>query len=134
MNVIAALKFDEGFRSLPYVCSAGKLTIGYGVNLNAGISEAEADLLLRHRVQMLEEALSYAVHGYDALSRARKDVLVNMAYNLGLAGLLRFKKMLAAVELGQFSRAADEMLASRWADQVGDRAKRLAAQMRTGTV
>jgi lysozyme len=63
---------------------------------------------------------------------ARRGVLVNMAYNLGVTGLLSFKKMLSAYKKGAFVEAAQHMLDSKWAKQVGDRAKRLAEQMRSG--
>ena len=67
-----------------------------------------------------------------ALSPERQAVLVNMAFNLGIAGLLAFKRMLAACERGEYAAAAREMLDSVWAKQVGARAVRLAEQMRTG--
>jgi lysozyme len=58
--------------------------------------------------------------------------MINMAFNLGFAGMMKFKKMIAAIEKKDFEQAATEMLNSRWADQVGERADRLAKMMFTG--
>ena len=123
----------EGFRRHIYTCTAGRKTIGYGFNLEAGVTEDEAFLLLQHRLNLLDEQLAYTLPFYTRLSAVRQDVLCDMAYNLGLAGLLKFRKMLAAVERSAWDMAAYEMLNSRWATQVGKRAEELAFLMRTGT-
>ena len=68
----------------------------------------------------------------DKLTPARQAALINMAFNLGIGGLLGFKNTLAAIEQGDYVRAARGMLASKWATQVHGRADELAAQMRTG--
>jgi lysozyme len=68
----------------------------------------------------------------EALDGARFGVLVNMTFNMGLPKLIGFEKMLLAVRAKDYEMAAVEMLASRWSEQVGDRALRLAEQMRTG--
>ena len=62
----------------------------------------------------------------------RQKVLIDMAVNLGVGGLLQFRRMIAAIELGDYGAAADQMLDSRWAEQVKTRADRLAEMMRTG--
>lgn len=124
---------DEGLRLKPYICPAGKLTIGVGRNLDdKGITKAEALLLLDHDINEVVMALHRKLPWFDYLGLARQDVLVNMAFNMGVTALLKFKKMLAAVEAGDYHRAADEMLASKWAGQVGRRATRLAVVMREG--
>ena len=69
---------------------------------------------------------------FDTLSTNRQNVLVNMAFNLGIYGLLRFKKMLLAVEKQDWDEAANQMLDSRWSKQVGNRSKELADIMRQG--
>ena len=66
------------------------------------------------------------------LAPARLAVLVNMAFNLGITGLAAFSRTLAHVAAGQYAEASTEMLASLWAKQVGNRAKELSRQMRTG--
>ncbi len=123
----------EGLRLTPYRCTAGKLTIGIGRNLDdAGISEAEARLMLRNDIVSAEAELRRAFRWFDRLSPLRQQVLVNMAFNLGLPRLQHFRRMLTAIEQGHYSRAAAEMLDSRWARQVKGRATELARWMRTG--
>jgi len=124
-NVESILKQHEGFRAKPYVCPAGKLTIGYGINLEEGISEKEAAVLLHMRVIELEDALYKKYPWFGKLCGEHQGVLVNMAYNLGLAGLGKFKNMLAAWEQGNYDRVVAEMRNSRWYSQVGNRAKEL---------
>lgn len=123
----------EGYRKHMYTCTAGRKTIGYGFNLEVGMTEDEAFLLLQHRLNLLDEQLAYTLPFYTRLSAVRQDVLCDMAYNLGLAGLLKFRKMLAAVERSAWDMAAAEMLDSKWARQVGKRADELAFLMRSGT-
>lgn len=125
----------EGYRMHMYKCSAGKLTIGYGYNLEAGMPEDEARLLLRYRLDKLAAQLAQQLPWYAVLKAERKEVLIDMAYQMGIAGLLGFRKALAAMGQGDWSTAAKEMLDSKWAraDSPG-RAKELAEIMRTGTI
>lgn len=131
-NIYDQLKRDEGFRSKPYLDTVGKATIGYGRNLEAkGITEAEAFQMLNDDVAEVIGELT--LHGYPLEeNNPRYWVLVNMAFNLGVQGLLAFKLMLAAYKNGDFVLAAKEMMDSRWSHQVGPRAHRLAVQMETG--
>lgn len=128
------LKVDEGLRLQPYRCTAGALTIGYGRNLDAvGITEEEADIMLRADVEIAEKGAQALVGDvWTALSPTRQAVLINMTFNLGRTRLAAFKNFLAALRAADYQTAADEMLDSRWATQVGDRAQRLARQMRNG--
>lgn len=124
---------DEGMRLTPYKDTTGHLTIGIGRNLDAkGISAEEARLLLRHDIQEALTDLTRALPWTRDLDAPRLGVLINMAFNMGLGGLLTFTKALAAVRAGFYREAAREMLDSTWAGQVGDRAARLARQMETG--
>lgn len=128
---IAQLKQDEDLRLKPYRCTADKLTIGYGRNLeDSGISKDEAEYLFSNDVKEAESELRHAFPWFEELSETRKDVLVNMRFNLGMPRLLGFKKFLKALSLGEYETAAHEMMNSLWAEQVGDRAKRLANQIR----
>lgn len=128
---VEQLKHDEGLRLKPYRCTADKLTIGYGRNLDdVGISADEAEYLFANDIKEAESELRHTFPWFEELTAVRQDVLVNMRFNLGLTRLLGFKKFLKAVELGNYETAADEMLSSFWAEQVGDRAKRLAHLMR----
>jgi len=124
-NVETLLKQHEGFRAKPYRCPAGKLTIGYGINLEEGITKAEADVLLHMRVIKLYDELSNQFPWFSSLCQEHQGVLVNMAYNLGIGGLSKFKKMLAAWERKDFDQVVAEMRNSQWYAQVGNRAKEL---------
>ena len=124
----------EGVRLHPYRDSVGKLTIGVGRNLDdVGISEEEAQLLLRNDLTQISAELA-AQPWFSALDRARRLALIDMGFNLGLPRLLQFKRMIAALEAGDWQHAADEMLDSRWAAQVGARARELAQIVRSGTL
>ena len=124
---------DASGRHMPYRDGLGFLTIGYGRCLDRiGLSEAEAALLLDNDIAVAEAAVAANVVGLEALDEARRGVLVNMCVNLGLAGLLGFRRFLGALRTQDWERAATEMLDSRWHEQVGARAQRLAEQMRTG--
>ncbi len=131
-NTVEQVKKHEGFRRHPYYCTANKLTIGYGRNLDdMGITQEEADMLLENDLKARKSAIKREIDTRYCNS-ARFAVLLNMAYNLGIEGLLAFKKSLAFVEAGSFEEAANEMLDSYWARQVPNRARELATQMRTG--
>lgn len=124
------LKHDEGLRLFPYRCTADKLTIGYGRNLeDNGISEHEAEQLLASDAQVaLEDAKKFVGEAvWEELSVERQACLINMAFNLGLPTLKKFEKFRQALEDGDMQEASRQMLNSRWAKQVGQRANRLAA-------
>lgn len=126
------LERDEGLRLKPYKCSAGKLTIGIGRNLDdRGITEVEALSLLRNDIDIVEAELT-KLPIYHKLDAVRQTVLANLAFNLGTPGLLKFRKMWIALDQGDFQTAANEMLNSTWAQQVGIRAARLSKMMREG--
>jgi len=127
---LEALKADEGYRPHPYRCTAGKVTIGYGRNLDdKGITKDEAVYLLTKDIVDADKELYKAFPFIVELSYARQAVLINMCVNMGITRLKKFKRMWVEIEGKMFSRAALEMLDSRWSQQVGDRAKRLAAIM-----
>lgn len=137
MNIYEQLRRDEGVRLKPYTDTVGKLTIGVGRNLtDKGISEQEAREMLSTDVIEVQQALAKSGLDYqiqpDEESFARYNVLVNMAFNMGIGGLLAFKNMLACYKAGDWAGAAKHMLDSKWAEQVGPRAHRLAKQMETG--
>jgi lysozyme len=124
------LKKHEGLRLKTYECTAGALTIGYGRNLDAnGIRESEAEIMLYNDVSACELELTTKIQGWFDLSEVRQAVLVNMVFNLGWPRLSRFKRMIAAVEAGKYQVASIEMLDSRWAEQVGNRASELSLMM-----
>ncbi|WP_461535211.1 glycoside hydrolase family protein [Spongorhabdus nitratireducens] len=128
-----ALIRHEGLRLTPYTDTVGKLTIGVGRNLDDnGITEDEALLLLRHDIARARAELERAFPFVLGLDPVRRDVLINMVFNMGLPAFSGFRHMLAAVEQRDFATAAREMLNSRWARQVKGRASELAGQMKRG--
>ena len=130
--VTPLVKLHEGLRLLPYRCTAGKLTIGWGRNLDdRGIDLDEAEYLLRKDLLLAEkDAKTFAGEGWNSLSEVRKAVLIDMAFNLGSSRLSAFKKFKASLDGRDYERAAKEMLDSRWAVQVGRRATKLSEMMR----
>jgi lysozyme len=124
----------EGLRRKPYRCTADKLTIGIGRNLDdCGISQSEAYAMLINDIMNCEKQLQSRIPDiYNGLDEVRKSVLLNMCFNLGINGLLGFKNTLAFVKAGDWERGANNMLVSRWAKQVGRRAIELSELMRKG--
>jgi len=132
MDKIELIKKHEGLRLRPYKCSAGKLTIGYGRNIeDSGISKQEAEIMLCNDISSCESELDLNIPIWRGLSEPRRAVLINMVFNLGYPRFSKFKKMLKAIKDKDFNRAAAEMLDSRWARQVGNRAIELAEIMKT---
>jgi|TARA_Y100000310_G_C20439700_1_gene695475 lysozyme len=125
MIEIDQIKEDEGFRSEIYLCSEGKRTIGYGFNLDAGMTGDEAQALLEVRLTSLLDSLELQIKWFKDAPEEVRSVLLNMAYQLGTTGLLKFKKSLRYLEGGQYNTAAKEMLDSRWFQQTPERAQRL---------
>lgn len=132
---IEQLKHDEGLRLFPYKCTADKLTVGYGRNLqDNGISELEAEQMLMSDTQIALEDAKKFVGGavWDELSDVRQACLINMAFNLGLPTLKKFQMFRQALLDGDMAEASRQMLDSRWARQVGQRANRLAHLIQQG--
>lgn len=149
----AELTRDEGERLRVYRCTAGKRTIGVGRNLDdvgitpaetdelkittrsaiqKGITRAQSQALLDNDIDRVFRDLDRRLPWWRTLDPVRQRVLANMAFNLGIAGLAGFRNTLRFIREGNYSNAADNMLASKWARQVGDRADRLATLMRLG--
>tara|TARA_R110002167_G_scaffold5653_4_gene26221 strand:- start:200 stop:613 length:414 start_codon:yes stop_codon:yes gene_type:complete len=123
-----SIKMHEGLVLHVYLDVVGVPTIGFGRNLNMGISEEEALFMLRNDLKICtHEAEKYWF--YNQLSPARKEVIVEMIYNLGAHKLRQFKKMLYAIEQGDFKEASYQMLESKWSSQVGKRAITLSKKM-----
>jgi len=126
------LKRDEGFRSFPYKCIAGKLTIGYGRNIqDKGISLPEAEFLLHSDILECYRDLQETFPNFDTYPENVQRVLTNMRFQLGHSGLLRFKRMIQAIKKQDWLLAAEEMMDSRWYRQTTNRANRLIQLMRT---
>ena len=131
MKIRKQLEFHEGRRLKPYRCTSGKITIGVGRNLqDRGISDYECDVMLDRDIDETISACKLSFPWFESLSQARQAVVVDMVFNLGVIGFQAFKRTIAYIEAGQYRAASREMLRSRWADQVGDRAVRLSIMLR----
>lgn len=136
LELIKELRRDEGVIPHAYQDSLGYWTIGVGrlIDKRKGgrLTDEEIDYLLMNDIKECVEDLDKNLPWWRSLSDARRRVLVNMRFNLGMAGLLGFKNTLKFVETGQYKRAAENMLLSKWAKQVGQRANRLSKMMENG--
>jgi lysozyme len=126
------IKHHEGYRRYVYTDTIGVQTIGYGHNLETvGLTPEESEYLLNNRIIRCVEQLDRYIW-FTHQPRGVKDALINMCYNLGITRLLGFKRMIAALAMNDYRTAALEALDSRWATQVGDRAKDVACMIREG--
>ena len=131
-KILDSLKLHEGLRLKVYQDTVGIPTIGYGRNLQKGISQIEAEFMLDNDLEDAIDAAKGLFKNFDFISPARQEVLIEMAFNLGASRLAGFRNMIAAVEAGEWKKAADEMKNSRWAVQVKGRANELAQIMWQG--
>jgi lysozyme len=136
MNATAlrdALIGDEALRTRPYKDTVGKLTIGVGRNLDdRGITKDEALYLLNNDIADCANDLATSFAWFSKLDWVRQNVLLNMRFQLGPSRFRGFKKLLSAVERGDYADAAVQMADSAWADQVPKRAQRLIEAMQQG--
>jgi len=142
-NIIEHIKKneDDGFKTggMPYNDSLGKLTIGYGTLLP--LSEVECELLLLNRLNdilgELNQQTIFNIKVEDLLKDldiGRLDVLLEMAYQLGVPKLMKFKKMWKAIKEKNYNKASIEMIDSRWYSQTPKRAGNLAKKFQTGDI
>ncbi len=132
-NLPDQLLRDEGFKQYPYRDIVGKLSIGIGRNLDdVGVTWDEAYFLLQSDIKAHSTQLSITFPWTDALDDIRKAALINMAFNLGIQGLAEFRSALARLQAKDYEGAAGQFLDSKWAEEVGARAQRLAKQIETG--
>tara|TARA_R110000803_G_scaffold138974_1_gene205652 strand:+ start:2155 stop:2550 length:396 start_codon:yes stop_codon:yes gene_type:complete len=123
----------EGLRLKPYTDTVGKLTIGVGRNLtDNGVSELEAEGMCIRDMSDVDNDLDRNIAWWREMTPKRQMVFVDMCFNLGWPRFSRFRLTLASAADGDYAVAADEMLDSRWARQVGTRAEVLATMMRIG--
>ena len=133
MNLRDSLLRHEGEKLRPYRCTAGKLTIGVGRNLeDRGITHEEAMYLLDNDIALVKQQVAKEFPWILGLDDTRKDIIYEMCFQIGINRLSLFKKMLSAVREGDYSRAAEEMLDSNWFRQTPVRCKELSEIMRTG--
>lgn len=133
LRLVDQLKVHEGFRGRPYRDSRGVLTIGYGRNLDARpLGEDECSYLLERDLAQYDHDLKRQWPGYKQLDTVRQAAVLHMAYNLGVQGLMGFRRMRAALDRQMWELACDEAMDSRWANQVGRRARELAWMLQFG--
>ena len=122
---------DEGVMLKPYRDTVNVLTIGVGRNLDNGISEEESAYLLNNDIDTAVKELDRVFPWWSEMPDPAQRGLANMAFNLGLPRLLKFSKMLTALECGEYDIAGDGAMASKWAAQTGERAERIATIFRS---
>lgn len=134
--LIAELRRDEGVIPHAYQDHLGFWTVGVGrlIDKRKGgrLTDEEIDYLLANDIKRFATELDKRLPWWRGLDPVRQRVIQNMAFNLGVAGLLSFKNTLAAVKAGEWAKASAGMLNSKWAKQVGLRAVRLAHMMKHG--
>jgi len=129
-TLLADLRTDEGVRLMPYTDTTGHLSIGVGRNLTTnGISDAEADVLLRGDIDKACVALDREHLWWRNLPDGPARAMVGLCFNLGPAGLNGFILFLNAMELGDWPRACDELQRSKWWGQAGTRGPRMVARI-----
>lgn len=126
MSLIEDIKQEEGFSGMVYRCTEGFDTIGYGTKMP--ITKEEAELILNHRLNQTKAQLTSYLYDLDIKQEAW-DILFNMAYQLGVKGVLNFKNMIKALKDNDYKEASIQMLDSLWAKQTPNRAKRLSDRM-----
>jgi lysozyme len=139
MNVQELIKRHEGLSLTPYKCPAGHWTVGYGHNLDAHSEPVPESITLERAEQYLAQDIQNARHDcemfiscWNDLNETRQAVLIDMCFNIGTSGLLRFHRLIRNLELKYFAYAALEMMHSLWAEQVPERAAELSKLMETG--
>jgi len=121
----------EGLKLLPYKCTAGKLTLGVGRNIeDRGISKETAMQMLDEDIELCLNELMERLNYFENLPTEVQETLVNLCFNMGISRLMKFQLMLGAIQAGQYELAAKELLDSRYARQVGKRAEELADILR----
>jgi lysozyme len=135
-EITRQLRGDEAVVPHAYQDHLGYWTIGVGRLIDkrkgGGLRPHEIDYLLRNDIDERIEELTRRLPWFQDLDDARRGVLLNMSFQMGVDGLLGFKNTLAMVKAGDYEGAAQGMLNSLWAKQTPDRAKRMSDQMRTG--
>lgn len=135
-NLRSQLRRDEGEVLHAYKDSLGYWTIGIGILIDkrkgGGLRPEESEFIFNNRMGILREEVSRRIPFFPSLDNARQGVLLNMAYQMGVQGLLGFRNTLRTIESGDYAKAAKEMLMSKWARQTPRRARRLSVQMDTG--
>ena len=132
MTIYDQLRRDESVRDTMYRDELGNATVGVGHNLSTPLSARAIQMILEDDVSAKKIEMDASLPWAASLDDARYGALLNLSFNMGVGGLLGFPRMLRAIQAQDWTGAARELLDSRYARQVGDRATRLAAQLQTG--
>ena len=144
MNLKESIKIHEGFRDSVYLCPTGHPTVGYGFRvadlsadelaLNAGVvepmSKEVAEKILDIKITKFKKQVYNALPWLTYAPMDIQDALCEMAYQMGVAGLLGFKNTLAMIKERKYTQAAENMLKSKWATQTPKRAREIANLVR----
>lgn len=134
-KLVEQLKRHEGIRTHAYQCTANMTTVGVGRNIDEdggiGLSIDEIEFLLENDIKRCKQEL-ISFPWFSQIDSVRQDALINLCFNLGMTRLLGFRNALTAMSVGDYDKAADEFMDSRWAKQVGSRAEEVCAMIRTG--
>tara|TARA_R100001163_G_C4875351_1_gene75224 strand:+ start:48 stop:473 length:426 start_codon:yes stop_codon:yes gene_type:complete len=136
-RLINMLKMHEGIETHAYQCSANKITIGVGRNVDPvdglGLSQDEIEYLLKNDIDRVRVELGDEYEWFDDLVPARQDAMIDISFNLGATRLRKFKKALKAMADEDYEKAANEFMDSRWSEQVGRRAYTVTQMIRKGS-
>lgn len=123
---------EESMQLFPYKCSANKLTLGVGRNIeDRGISDVTAMQMLEEDIDLCVEELARNITWWEEAPDGIQEVLIDLCFNMGISRLMLFTKTLGYMGSGEMSKAADELLNSRYATMVPNRAKRNADIIRS---
>ena len=131
MMLLDNIKESEGFRDKVYKCTQGYDTIGYGFAVKDLILDEDvAEIILQRKLEALTERIELNMPFVKDLPESVKDVVIEMCYQIGLSGFMKFKKTIAFLRLRKFQEASVEMCDSRWYSQTPNRARKLAKIVR----
>jgi GH24 family phage-related lysozyme (muramidase) len=129
----AELTRDEGRRKFPYYDQGNRMTVGVGHDLaDNGLNDASIDFILGEDIYAAAAVLDHNIPWWRTLDPVRQRVMLNLSFAMGWPVFAQFARFFSAVNQHRWDDAAMELIASRWAVQVGDRARRLESMMRTG--
>lgn len=121
-RVVEVVKSHEGLSLKPYYCTAGKLSIGYGRNLeDNGITQQEAEQMLMQDLNLAMQDVYRVLPDVPRYPEQVQTVLIDMMFNLGMSRFKTFKRFITAIEAGDYSKAIEEMRDSKWYTQVPNR-------------
>lgn len=135
-NLVSALRRDEGERLTVYQDTLGVWTLGVGRNVDGahggGITKVESAYLLQNDITTKTAELEKRAPWIWQMSEPRIGVFLNMAFQLGVEGLMKFNQTLRLAEQGEYFECSRQMLKSLWAQQTPERALRMSKQMAKG--